>query len=892
MNYNALLLIDKIHNSKNISSRKSSNINQYSFYNNKNKNTINIYNENKEKLLKCYSVKPYLYMMPKDIILKDIFHNAIKSSNEYIKYSDVFNTYNIYNNANIDRKYIFEKIKKFIIINNINFNILGKTIFLYDLLLFKLDNMNNVKYFTAFYSLSNLAIALIAFTLILKFNNEAKKMISLRQFVKKFEEGNENIIFNDICEMEIMALQLIDYNLTFQTPFSFMDLFLLNGIIFSEDYVNSDLSFRIYELVNETLEKIMEKSNEYFKYNYFYLCCCVVMHIREKFKMNRWPKALEISFDVNYEQFYDIYNTFFIKNNKNNNYMFNINNNIKSLYNPDIININNLKNMNNIINVLKIMKSVDKFRKNKEKNNQDIFINKGDKEEKHKDNKNNDLDITSLNKIKIGIIKKNSAFFKSPEKSNMPKRSISSILAKLNQENKNNLSILYNKNNENNKKENDKNNSINIDNKKENDKKNLINIDNKKENDKNNLINIENNKENEQEIDSNNNIEVDIKEYEKENIIINRNNEDIIKKEKEKEKEKENEKEKEKEKENEKEKEKENEKENNIQNKNIEENIQNNKERKIKKYDKNNNNDEFFKKENFNIKEKDKIKMTKSCNRYRKSININNNKNNQENNIINSNKNNNKNNNYKNDDINKNDNNNNNFNKDGNYYKKASNSNIYRRRYYFSKKSCHLLSDYPETKKDLNNNIKSNTDSYNMSIKKNILKKKISNRYYNNYTFKRSYEFKYENKKNNDLNITSINDFLIYKNKKNKNDDKNKKEYLDNYKTKNKEENSNAPTCESSNIKITSNDFSIRKSYRLKKKYTKNEVSMNEKLDLSPKKEINKENEKEGKKLEKNKSYIKLMDSKISFSDKTYNRKTGVRKYYKQKNLLENNFLK
>lgn len=32
------------------------------------------------------------------------------------------------------------------------------------------------------------------------------------------------------------------------------------------------------------------------------------------------------------------------------------------------------------------------------------------------------------------------------------------------------------------------------------------------------------------------------------------------------------------------------------------------------------------------------------------------------------------------------------------------------------------------------------------------------------------------------------------------------------------------------------------------------------------------------------------MDSKITFSDKTYNRKTGVRKYYKQKNLLENHY--
>ena len=146
-----------------------------------------------------------------------------------------------------------------------------------------------------------------------------------------------------------------------------MELFLINGIIFNEDCIHSDLSFNIYELVNETLENIMKTSNEYFKYNYFYLCCCIIMYVREKFKISRWPMALEITFDVNYSQFSDIYNIFFIKNNKNNNNNSCNKNNIKSFYNAEIINIGNLKSMSNIISVLKIMKSADKYRKNKDK---------------------------------------------------------------------------------------------------------------------------------------------------------------------------------------------------------------------------------------------------------------------------------------------------------------------------------------------------------------------------------------------------------------------------------------------------------------------------------------------------------------------------------------------
>lgn len=798
MNYHALLLIDKMHSNRNIYSSKASNINQNSLLKCKNNIITNNYNQNKVKYRKCYSVKPYEYMMPKDIFLKDIFQNALKSSNEYIinfHINNTPNTYNKENNANIDRQYIFEKIKKFILINNINFSILGKTIFLYDLLCFKKEKMNKINYFINFNSLPNLSIALIAFILMLKFNNEEKKMISLKTFVKKFEEGEENIIFNEVCEMEIMALQLIDYNLTFQNPFSFMELFLLNGIIFNEDYINSDLSFKIYDLVNETLEKIMEKSNEYFKYNFFHLCCSIVMHIREKFRLIRWPKPLEINFDVNQEQFSDIYQIFFTKNN-------NCNNNIKSFYNADIINISNLKSMSNIINVLKIMKSADKFRKNKEKGNQlNFFINKGNKDNKeeenckdckdYKDNKNNGLDNNS-SKIKVGMRKKkNLVIFKSPAKITMAKNSILSILSKISEENKKNCSQLY---------------------------KNRINKEFEKGNDNNNTI-------------EDNNIEEKKEDYN-----------------------------------------------------------QNNKEKEIKKKDMKNFSIDFFKKDSFNIEEKDKYKITKSCNRYKKNnLNVNN-KSSQE--SINWNKNIN----IKIDIDKKYDNN---SNIEGNFCKKISNPNIYRKRYYFTKKSNNVLKEYPEENKEIQNEANNrNINSYNVAIKKNILRKKVNNRFYSNFTSKkRSYEFNTDIMDNNNLNITSFNDFLFYKNKKIKNNDKDKdkddKEYSDNFKLKIKEENSNAPTCESSNIKISSNDFSIRKTYRLKKKNITNDERSIEKLDLSPKKDKNdnSNNEKEEiKLLEKNKSYNQLMDSKITFSDKTYNRKTGVRKYYKQKNLLENHY--
>ena len=775
MNYNALLIIDKHLNHKTSLSLNSSGINQFSFLKHKKSYNINTHIKDNAKYKKCYSVKPYTYIIPTDIALKDIFNNSINYSNEFIKKYDMIHPNNIYNNNSEDRKYIFDKIKKFILINHINYNIYGKTIFLYDLLLFeKQKQYGKNKKYNIINSVPNLTIALIAFILILKFNKENNKIISLKQFIKKFVEGGENITLNEVYEIEILALQLIDYNLTFQTPFSFMELFLLNGIVFNEDCICSDLSLNIYDLVNETLEKIMVNSNEYFKCNYLYLCCSVIMHVREKFNINRWPKNLENNFDVNYQQFSDIYNFFFLKNNNNNYYSNNKNkNNIKRFYNCDIINISNLKSMSNIINVLKIMKSADKYKKNKDKINKlDLFSIKNDKEEICKDNINNNMKTSALNKIKGEQIKtSNLEFFKSPEKIEMAQPSISIILTNLNEENKDLNSNITNDNDTNDNKKNEKDNNSDKD-----------------------IPNVQNNKPN------------------------------IIK-------------------------------------------ISN---------DNNSNNVEHIKNdENINLFKKSNVFITKSYNRYRKNIN----KNKKYTQAL-SNYNSNKNSYINNDSII-------NCNTDGYYSNNIINHNIYKNTI---KKANKSLKNYSDKSKELKNQIINrniNKNSYNLTIKNHNPNNKINNNryFYSGYTEKKiNYEISDDSKKTTFiLNQTSFNDYLYHKNKNNKNKDIDNENYLGKYKIKNKDENSNVPTCESSNIKLSSNDFSIRKSYRLKKKYTQNEIKTEK-----PKNEKYKQYEKEGKKgLEKNKSYNKLLNAKISFSDKTYNRKTGLRNFYKQKNLIE-----
>ena len=826
MNYNALLLLDKHHKNMNNFSNNNPNINHLTS-SQKNYSYINIRTKENKKNEKFYSVKPYLYMMPKDIKLRDIFYTSIKSSKLYIKKYNLNN--NTTNNGNIDREYIFKKIKKFIMINRINYNIFSKTIFLYDLLNFEIEkeSMKNKK-LSKFCSLQNMSIALIAFILTLKFNYVENKVISLKKILRNFEERNGYIKFNKVCEMEIMALKLINYNLTFQTPFSFMELFLINGILFSEDYIQYDLSYEIYDLVNETLEKIMETSNDYFKYNYFYLSCSVIMYIREKFKVSRWPKALEVTFDVSVDQFYDIYYTFFIRNNKKDN---NNKNKIKSSYTSDIINISNLKSMNNIISVLKIMRNADKYRRTKGGVNKlDIFNNKNDKEENYKDNKNNNnnnnANINCLNKIKVGLKKNwNFSTYKSPKNFDIIKTTVSSSFIITNEGNKNNS-------HENKFNSSNKNNINDIDNKNE-EEKILMNTNSDEVIKKGSFKVLENSsiykakshKETLRSVSIFNYKEIENKTSENENE--EKYNESY----------------------------------------GIEELTE------IKSININSN--ELTKKGSFKIIENSKINTTKICNKYKKNIIS---KNHTENYNTNNNK----------DNCNIYHKCNINSNLEPYYSNNTLNINIYKKRNYIDKKGTDLFKSCPEINKEIKNNNIHSSKINPISYKYNNINNKINNRYFNNFTEKkRNLEL---NNNNNNLNVnqTSFNDFLFYKNKlknQNSNNDIDKENYLDKFKLKNKEENSNALTCESSNVKVSLNDFSIRKSYRYKKKYTKNESTKEEKLDLSPKNERNKKEVR--KVLEKNKSFNKLLNNKIPFSDNTYNRKTGVRKYYKQKNSRE-----
>ena len=258
-----------------------------------------------------YSIKPFLCSVPKDVSLHEIFINMMNSS---FKINGNKSIYLKMSEEDLEiRNYVLNCIKIFIEKNDIHKKILCSIIFLYDILTIKNKHkkmLNNSE-----------EIGIGACFLTLKFLCTKKKSFySLKNFSEIFQ--TEKLSSNDIKEIEIKCLKLIDYYLNYASPISFMEIFFINGIIFSNDKIKEGESGGIYDLIIEIIEKIMLISNEYIKYNPLCLCSCIVSFARELYNIEIWPQILTQAFGVNAYSFRNIYGEFheliFKKNSKEN----------------------------------------------------------------------------------------------------------------------------------------------------------------------------------------------------------------------------------------------------------------------------------------------------------------------------------------------------------------------------------------------------------------------------------------------------------------------------------------------------------------------------------------------------------------------------------------------
>ena len=338
----------------------------------------NTYNKSKSEI--TYSIKPLFCTVPKDVNMHKILVNMMNSSFKINRNKSIY--VKISQSDLKTRNNILNNIKAFINRKAISKKIFCATIFLYDILYIK-----NVEK-KIFSSQQELGIGSLILTM--KFiYGKAKYLFKNMSLIFPDFELNEEKNKNKIGEIEINSLKLVDYYLSYASPISFMEIFFINGIIFSTDNIKTEQSGKIYELVIDLIEKIMIISNEYIKYNPLCLCSCIVAFAREIHKLEKWPKILNQAFGVNFSSFENIYNEFcdyVIINNKNN--KENINNIYKHKSLVKIENEKSLKNFNNKYNSLDINNYDEINDKNKKYYQIKNFLD--DKEDSSSGNKNND----------------------------------------------------------------------------------------------------------------------------------------------------------------------------------------------------------------------------------------------------------------------------------------------------------------------------------------------------------------------------------------------------------------------------------------------------------------------------------------------------------------------
>lgn len=177
---------------------------------NLNNNFFNKYNSSlisalrgKERQKIPYSIKPFSCIIPRDLNLKRIFIQLFDSSILFYDNNKIY--FILSSEALLNRKYIIESIKKFIISNRIEYKLLYNIIYMLDIL-FYYNNKNKL--------VSNIEkLGLGATILMVKFIHEEYNVIPLNKFQAFYDDKIYTI--KQLQEIEIKCLKLIDYSIFF-----------------------------------------------------------------------------------------------------------------------------------------------------------------------------------------------------------------------------------------------------------------------------------------------------------------------------------------------------------------------------------------------------------------------------------------------------------------------------------------------------------------------------------------------------------------------------------------------------------------------------------------------------------------------------------------------------
>ena len=246
------------------------------------------------------SLKPQKFNLPKDISPINPFWEMIKKLNNTfelmpkkveLKKSDL-----------IIRKELILEMKHFINKYRLNPNSLYHCVYIMDKLLAMNINLNLEK------------IAIGSLLLSIKFNDLDGRIPPSRRF-EQILISTHKMNSTELNLIEIECLKKLNYNLSEPQPLYFIYIFLLNGIIFNNDFENDYLDEKkktfycsIYSKPIEIYEEIINLSGEYFQYHPLYIACACIAISRELYNLQPWNSIFESVFKIDLKDFLNIFN--------------------------------------------------------------------------------------------------------------------------------------------------------------------------------------------------------------------------------------------------------------------------------------------------------------------------------------------------------------------------------------------------------------------------------------------------------------------------------------------------------------------------------------------------------------------------------------------------------
>ena len=267
-----------------------------------------------------YTIKPNKYVMNKDISINEIFKNLKKNYKlNYYNNNDLnLKNINFSNNILKIRKKIIYKMKDYIIQNKYSISSLYTAIFYMDNIL-----SNEKIIIPAKIEKIGIGCILLSTKYIENYHNVNGIKYFQYSYSNAFYYNNESI-----RNFEINCLKKLNYDLQKINFINFLEIFLINGIVFNIDknkIINNKKDLlNIYFFIYKIIDKIIEYNLNYINFNQLYLACAFISFARKLNNLEKWPNYFQILYNISFENFIIEYN--FINDIYNNKYEENLSN--------------------------------------------------------------------------------------------------------------------------------------------------------------------------------------------------------------------------------------------------------------------------------------------------------------------------------------------------------------------------------------------------------------------------------------------------------------------------------------------------------------------------------------------------------------------------------------